>query len=266
VENKNSKKEELSIEEFRNFYDCLLLKELKEFFQEFIAEDEEFVEGVFSYGKSKIPRRMLNSIKRLVSLPDDMVIMRLGNSTSLVENLVEIKPIRDGLKVFYYVVGIESLYKLSQSKLKKREMVQDFFNNHVSFLDKALIQEKVKEIFYEKDSIADEENFESKERKDIEIKTFADLINEFRNIFVHEGDYWKFSFVDKNSCEEKDSFSEIEEVEEEMPEIEVLLDKEKRYFELGLTYKEFRKICANGYISFVRDYYNQSKKSHSEPI
>lgn len=54
---------------------------------------------------------MINSIERLITIADDMEIIRKG---------------KHNLKIFYFVVCIETLYVLAGVELNKGMMVKDF--------------------------------------------------------------------------------------------------------------------------------------------
>lgn len=72
------------------------------------------------------------------------------------------------------------------------------------------------------------------------------MINEVRNIFAHQGDYWSFNLnqVDSESSMLQDLF-----LEEERSK-----GKSERIYEIRLSFVEFRRICVRGCINFIDSY------------
>ncbi|HHX94316.1 MAG TPA: hypothetical protein GX691_00620 [Clostridia bacterium] len=232
--NNNSFKEEESL--LKELCDPLVFNDLKDFFDEYIVEDRDFIEKVFLYGN--VPRRMLNSIRRLVTLANDMEKIRKG---------------KDSLKVFFYVVCIESLYIIKDPKttMNKDEMVRDFFKNYISLEDKALIKRTVhkkreNEIHKEKkiDFLGTNKEIEVLEDK-LELTQFAQILIDCRNTFVHEGIYWGFSFAKDSPVDVPVDLQSIR-----------YMKRTDKYYQVELTYEQFRRICINGFIRLVQEYFD----------
>lgn len=192
-----------------------------------VSSLESFLVTVFSCHKDKnnnIPRLMLNNAMRLSTLANDME---------------KIRPRKDALKIAYLVTCIETLYNLSGKgqRLKKIGIVIDFFENYLLEEDEELILKKVKR------SCADyipEQKFD----RDISIEVFARIINETRNIFLHEGDYWNISLSHMN-CPQL----QIINVEEARG-----TGKQERTYDFELKYEELHCICVRAFINFIKQF------------
>ncbi|KUO71439.1 MAG: hypothetical protein APF81_09050 [Desulfosporosinus sp. BRH_c37] len=229
-----------------------LLPELLEFYQEFsedYVELEAFIREALFYQESNIPRKMINIVEWLVKLADDIEIIRKG---------------KDGLKIFFLVVCIEALYVLANPEdgQNKLTMVIDFFENHISEEDREHIQKNIKR------SLADarfnvfrqdHESHEELERRtgekidwsfntDVSIEIFAKMINEVRNMFAHEGNFWDFHFCDGDIP--LMNFLTLAETREQFK----LRQRQERIYTITLTYADFRRICVKGYMGFIRKY------------
>lgn len=208
-----------------------LFDKLNPFYKEFWHNDSEreaYIRSILAYEGSNIPRRMLNNVERLIKLSDDIVKIRKG----------------DTLRVFFIVVCIETLYSLLEEhnkiKMKKQEMVIDFFENAITDSDRTILGEKFKVVI-------DGHNDDGTNR----IETFAIIINEVRNIFAHEGESWAITFSDGES-------SMINVIN-----TSVIKGKEKYDigYELGMTFLEFRVICIKGFINLVKNFFDSIYKS-----
>ncbi|MDD4564236.1 MAG: hypothetical protein PHE79_01925 [Eubacteriales bacterium] len=185
-----------------------------------------------------IPRLMLNNTVRLCKLATDME---------------KIRPGKDALKITYLITCIETLYNLSGittnsvgEKLNKTTTIIDFFDIYLIEPDKEEILSKVKR------SLADSYFDSGQPSETITIEIFARIINEARNIFMHEGDYWTFSFSNSGYPELK-----IIDVEEKWR-----TGKQERIYEFNLQYEELHKICIRAFINFIKHYISNPKESH----
>ncbi len=178
-----------------------LYPKLLEFFSPYVSDKEEiaaFITQVLRLRQNLIPRRMLNSIERLVTLADDTEIIRPG---------------KHPLKIFYFVVCIETLYSLSGSNLSKLGMVKDFFNSYILEQDKQLIlngfrrdlsdnrfnvHRQPEETFVQYEARLNGPTVDRTLNTQVTMEIFARVINELRNCFAHEGDYWKFHFAESD--------------------------------------------------------------------
>lgn len=247
----NSDDEDLKEELYSQFIQIKsgeeLLPELLEFYKEF-SEDSVELEGFLReslFYPNNIPRKMVNIVEWLVTLADDTEKIRKG---------------RDGLKIFFLVVCIESLYVLANpgKKLYKIEMVINFFKNQISDEDRDYILKNVKRdlgdsrfnVFREDDESPDEYERRLNEKVDLSFNTdisaeiFAKMINEVRNMFAHEGNFWEFHFCSGDYP--LMNFLTYAETRQQA--------KEERVYKINLTYADFRHICVKGYMNFIRRY------------
>ncbi|NLI92503.1 MAG: hypothetical protein GX434_09955 [Peptococcaceae bacterium] len=235
-----------------------LLPELIQFYQEFTEDQtelESFLREALFYQATNIPRRMVNIVEWLVTLADDIEQIRKG---------------KDGLKIFFLVVCIETLNVLANPEegKSKLEMIIDFFKNQIYQEDKVHILGNIKRSLADSRFNVFREEYETQEEHksriaeeidwsfntEISIETFARMINEVRNIFVHEGNFWEFHFSDgdvplMNILRLAENFQEFKRKR-----------REERIYDINLTYKEFRRICVRGYINFICKYIASIKK------
>ena len=181
-----------------------------------------------------IPRRMLNTVQRLVSAARDMEMIRKG---------------KDVFKIIYIITCIESLMKLAGENGSKKEVIFNFVTKNISDLDKELIVKRFSHVSddFEIDSSND----------DAKLLQFLGVLNELRNIGIHEGDLWDAVFGDHEQplifCVNLD--------------IEKFSTKNKKphCFKSKLTYGEFEAIIVRTAISFIADYVrNQRSKIHAD--
>lgn len=234
-----------------------ILSELLAFYQEFLddrSELERFLGQAVFYPNNNVPRRMVNTVERLVTLADDIEQVRKG---------------KDGLKIFFLVVCIESLNVLAnpQTATSKVGMVIDFFENHICPEDKEFVLQMVTRSLADQRFNVYKEDFESVEEYEIRqtqkvdrsfttsitIETFARIINEVRNIFAHQGSYWEFHFSDGkipiinglHLAESREESNLVKKGKQQM---------EERIYDINLTYPDFREICVKGFMNFIRNY------------
>lgn len=208
-----------------------LKQKLHNFYKDFITDfsyRENFIEEKLKCKKSNTPRRMINSVERLVTLSNDIEKIRK----------------RESLKIFFLVVCIETLYSLRcehlKTKMKKIDMVIDFFTNFIALDDQDKICKDVEiSICGMNPQIV---------ATDMEV--FALIINEIRNIFAHEGNYWSFSFA-----------------YDDVPIINVVTssickgsEKSELSVSTSLYFEDFKRICVNGYINFIDTFFTKIKE------
>ncbi|HAG11859.1 MAG TPA: hypothetical protein DCK76_10925 [Desulfotomaculum sp.] len=241
----NEKNPEKQFELYNSFlrikFEEELFLELGDFYGEFFPSKqkaESFIKSILSFQDSNIPRRMINSITRLISLADDIEQIRKGDF---------------GLKIFFIVVCIEALNVLAGKKdMSKIDMLIDFFNNKISVRDRQLILDNVKRI--SSSERLTEENYgeyinsavNGTIKKDIDIEEFALIINNMRNLFVHEGIGWEFTFSDG-----KEHAMNIIDFPQKQYRGWV---NQERIYDVNLKYSDFRMICVKGLINFLREY------------
>ncbi len=175
-----------------------------------------------------IPRRMLNSVERLVMAARDMEQIRRG---------------KDIFKIVYLVTCIETLQKLSGKDKSKKDLLFSFFEDYVSDEDKSFISKRFKH---------DDED--SQTIKNDSFKQFVGVINEYRNCAAHEGDYWNYCF---NNNADRDTWP-----------IQFILkidltnfspnNKKEHCFHTQLSYNDFETIFIRACITFIKKYVDAS--------
>lgn len=230
------------------------LEEVVRFYKEFITSESElenFLTKIYKLtSRPNKPRLMINNVMRLVSLADDVE---------------KIRPGKDGLKVFFIVVCIETLFKIADIDIKKHKMVEEFFLKYVSDDDRDLILNNVKrsladskyQVARKKDETDQEYQLRRREEIDftfnqqITIDIFARIISESRNTFTHEGDYWSFSFAKSDYPIQQ--FVKVEE--------KVNTGKRERVYEFEIEYDQFRMICVEGFLNIIETVISEEETS-----
>ncbi len=170
-------------------------EEAMSFYRPFFTSEETmttFFRNIFNFeitseaegDRKYIPRRMMNQIQRFVSLAND---------------IEQIRPGRDPLKILFFRVCLESLCSLSQKKKC------DFFANIETYMSdegKAYITDHFQLTswkFESTDSTLD--NFPQNVEIPLSLDELLYIIKSVRDISVHEGDYWSMKlFSDKADC------------------------------------------------------------------
>lgn len=166
-----------------------------------------------------IPRRMVNTVERLVSAARDMDQIRRG---------------KDIFKIVYLVTCVETLQVLSGCSDKKIKMWKDFFSNYTRKEDKEYIAARF--------ALDDGEKATSKNSFDL----FIAVLNEYRNCATHEGEYWDFCFVNS-----EDEYPLILSLSISLEKNE---SKKKHYFRTSLSYKDFEAVFVRTCIRFIEAY------------
>ncbi|MUG85712.1 hypothetical protein GNP92_05015 [Paenibacillus timonensis] len=234
-----------------------LLPKLMEFYAPFVSDKDElaaFISSALRLRSNPVPRRMLNSAHRLITLADQMD---------------EVRPGKDSLKIFYYVVCIESLYFLRNGDAENKTLtIVDFFTNYIEEHDQQLIMDRFhRNLADEKYNVhqrPDETYDEYLERLNtsvdrtfntrVSMDVFARVINEIRNCFAHEGDYWNFHFA-SGSHSVMNSLIVAENQVESGLKRKRIIEGLKRIYSVDLTYEQFKAACIRGYLQFIRAYY-----------
>lgn len=228
--------------------DEALFPKLVDFYSPYLDNKEElasFVSLILKLRDNNIPRRMLNSIERLISLADDIEVIRPGQHC---------------LKIFHFVVCIETIYFLSGCEMEKYKIVIDFFTNYVKDEDKRTILEQFRRdpaddrFFLQQ--LSNETDAQYKERttnNQLTMEVFARVINEIRNCFAHEGNYWNFHFADSeytvlNSLVVAENYKDYKQISEGK------IDGLERVYSVDLTYDQFKSACVRGFTQFVKEY------------
>lgn len=217
--------------------DIRLSSEVLSFYRKFFTDEreaKELIKAILSYEKSNVPRKMINLIKRLISLADEQK--------------------RDSLKILFIITCIEALHMLENpdSTVRKYQIVMDFFENFIDKEDKDFILRKFKR------SLADMKiKNDAVDGTELNIEIFARMIVAIRNKVVHQGVYWDFSFPTKGDDFWLMQFIEVEESVEEYKLVNKgQISKPERIYEMTLKYKEIRNICIKGMINFLRTYFD----------
>ncbi|HZK54820.1 MAG TPA: hypothetical protein VFC84_11580 [Desulfosporosinus sp.] len=188
-------------------------------------ELDKFILGKLNYQASPVPRRMINTVPRLISLANEMDI---------------IKPGRRDLSIFFIITCIEALHSLQLIRMQKQEMVIIFFEKFLSLEDQKKIIDNVKILSV---------NREYKWFDSITMEQFALLLCAIRNNVAHEGIYWSFTF----KGESEDAFKVVNSLKSK-------IIKNQPYneisYEVGLSYSEFLLICMRGFINYINHYFN----------
>lgn len=187
----------------------------------------ELKDGRRIYDKEFIPRRMLNTVMRMVSAARDME---------------QIRPGKDVFKIVFLVTCVETLQKLSGEESQKKKMLFEFFRGYTSEKDKKYIRKhfaRGTQGLYE-----DEDAFEQ----------FVGVLNEYRNCAAHEGEYWDYCFKNGSG---RTPLSIIVKINLENYSSK---NKKEHIFETTLSYKKFESIYVHTCINFIRKYTAEQHK------
>ena len=262
--------------------DSSLLSKLRSFYRDYFSDDDSCIKfiyncvkaepiiqgldfyedeeqpGVFVLGNGEtfsddvfIPRRMLNSVERLVTVARDMD---------------QIRREKDIFKIIFIVTCVETLQLLTgeySSNDSKAKMLFSFFDEYTSIEDKEYISERFKlsdedliseeELINDGEQTTDEEQISDenliKEEED-PFRQFIGVINEYRNCAAHEGNYWDYCFNNEAECD-KHPLRLIVRID--------LVDfkrenKKLHHFHTLISYREFEKIFVRTCISLITNY------------
>jgi len=233
-----------------------LLPKLLDFYAPFVSDMDElatFISSALRLRSNPFPRRMLNSAHRLITLADAMD---------------EVRPGKDSLKIFYYVVCIESLYFLRDGDVENKTLtIVEFFNTYIEENDRQIILDNFhRNLADEKYNVhkrPDETYDEYLERLNtsvdrtfntrVSMDIFSRVINEIRNCFAHEGDYWNFHFA-SGSHSVMNSLTVAENQAESGLKRKRITDGLKRIYSVDLTYEQFKAACVRGFLQFIKSY------------
>ncbi|OQD35994.1 hypothetical protein B1K97_00452 [Bacillus toyonensis] len=199
----------------------------KSFFKNYFEDEgelERFVLEKVTYQRDDNPRKMINIVHRLVALSEEMREVRSGS--------------RD-LTIFFILTCIETVYNLVPGmKMKKQDIIIDFFEKYLCESDKCRIQKGINISL---------DNHVTIPSKEINIEQFSLMLTAVRNNLAHEGIYWVFNF------KEEDSDVEV------LHNLKSKLKKDDGYreitYEIGITYKEFKLAYMKAFINFMNEYY-----------
>lgn len=168
-----------------------------------------------------IPRRMINSVERLVSAARDMERIRRG---------------KDIFKVIFLVTCVETLQNLIGNHNTKVSQLFNFFENYTSDADKKYI---ASHFILDEDS--DTTQYDG-------FQCFVKAINEYRNCAAHEGDYWDYCFNNNN-----DGYPLLIILNIDL-EKSSRNNKKEHCFHTTISYKAFEEIFIRTCIHFIQAY------------
>lgn len=179
-------------------------------------------EGSVIYDAGFIPRRMLNTVERLVTAARDMDQIRRG---------------KDVFKVVFLVTCVETLQKLSGKSGSKKDLFFAFFEGYTSEDDKRYISERF--------THNDEEGFDKTEDA---FRQFVGVLNEYRNCATHEGEYWDFCFNNN-----RDGYPMLLVLDIDLENFSHR-NKKEHCFHTSISYMDFEAMFVRTCIRFIEAY------------
>lgn len=220
------------------------VKIFTKFYQQFFKDNielEKFFEKIFKFDETnKAPRRIFNQIQQLISIADDIDIIR---------------PKRDPLRILFMRSCLEAIYKLAG--LTNKEAGR-FFEKYISEQGKEYILSSFKLLDMElKEELTYEKKiqFEHKKAFNFELKHFAELFRAVRNNVAHEGNYYEMQFWARDS-----EHSWLSSCESNECVLGDSLWKKSEFgvvsfrFETTMMYEKFRYYFVEGCIKFLNEY------------
>lgn len=229
--------------------------EYTDFYRQFFNNEEDlnafFTQVFINDDTDKVPRRMMNQVQRFVSLSND---------------IEQIRPSRDSLKIVFLRTCIESLCKLACKNNQRQES-----ENKRNFLSKYLETEEIQYILdnFVFTGLIPNENMDEKEQMLFDTKrNYALTIDDFgmimfkvRGMVVHEGDYWSMQFFSRDS--EYDWLTDVKTDEEMIACYKPEKGKPVTYcFETRLNYNKFIKCFVNACIRYMQNYINNNNTKY----
>lgn len=179
--------------------------------------DLAYKDGIDDIDKALLaPRRMLNAVKRFVSVAKDMELIRPG---------------KDAFKVIFILTCIETLQTLKKGETirKKRVAIVDFFKNHTSPSDRNFL---IDHFEYIPDDFWKIYNGS--------IEDLPDALYNIRNAAVHTGEFWDTYFM-------RDEYHMVSTIPESQSD-------SGRGCIISFTYEQFEHIFVRTCINFISDY------------
>lgn len=214
------------------------------FFLEIFENEDElenFFERVFKFdSEKKEPRRILNQIQQLISIADDIDVIR---------------PARDPLRILFLRSCLEAIYKLADLSNKE---AGKFFEEYMCDEGKKYIKENFRLILMKPvDQLEQDEWLSFEEKKSLlqfDLDNFAELFRSIRNDVVHDGNYYEMQIWARD--EESTWLSHCESNECILGS----LWKKNEFgmvtfhFETTMIYEKFRYFFLRGCVSFLDAY------------
>lgn len=195
------------------------------------AEAEQFVLECEEH-KNPTPKRILHQIHRHISMSDEVQGFKTPSVT-------------DSIKVFFWIVCIEAIYKASNEVLRipKAEIVREFFSTYVDSQDQQFLTKNVKVI----------DNYD-----EINIDTVANMLNTVRNVFAHEGVYWLFTLpVEANGS----TLSNLPKAKTAHLSTYTMDEKDQETYLVSFSANQLRDIIIKGSLNYLRYTLNQINTS-----
>jgi hypothetical protein len=210
----------ISEEEQEQIENRLIIEHRKLFGGYFKSEEElnSFIKRNLGNSKDNIQRRTINNVQRLVSLADELTI---------------VKPGKWDLAIFFLLSCVESIYGLNGLQMQKQEMVIDFFEKYVSADEHDFIR---KSIMIAGETVPYDYQ--------ITMERFSLLLISVRNLVAHEGVYWNLQFIHEEADRIPIMHSFIAKPDKHSPVSKVL-------FTTTMKYSELRDIFIKGFIRFI---------------
>ena len=150
--------------------------QMSEFYRDNFESERDmisfFVKVFQNDGKDKTPRRMMNQIQHLVSIAND---------------IDQIRPGRDPLRIFFIKTCLEALCALSGME---KPVFYESFPSYMSDEGKAYILENFSLTGFEDVYM----NHQYEVSHKLNIDDFFEIIKAVRDIVAHDGNYWEMQF------------------------------------------------------------------------
>lgn len=202
-----------------------------------------FIQVFLNDDLDKTPRKILNQIERLVSLANDIELIR---------------PARDSLRILFLQICIDAIYKLSGNNEGKRkeEEKKYFFRDYIDDEGKQYILENF--VFSQIELVHKEEDQSQKlldkyDNYSLTMDDFGTIIYTMRGMVAHEGDYWSMQFFSRDI-----NSTWIVSIKTAEKMLKCYKPQKGEYvtyhFETTLNYERFISYFVKGCINFLQEY------------
>lgn len=205
---------------------------------------DDFVLQVLSSKDDNAARRMMNNIMQLISLSDDINIIR---------------PNRDPLRIFFMRTCQEAVYKIYNEKMEQdcRIKIENFFTDFFPIEGQNYVKKHFLFLgvdYNKQPDLKKKKYLDNKEWYDLEMTDFSLLFFKIRGMVTHEGDYWSFQLFSRNN--EEMAYSTSIHTDEKILEC-VECEKGEKYtyfFETTMHYNIFRNYFVEGCLNIIKLY------------
>ena len=229
-------------------FDIQYQEKMENFYRDIIGNDNElsrFFERVFRHDDTdKTPRQIMNNIQQLVSLADDIDIIR---------------PQRDPLRIFFMRTCNETVYKLYNkgAATTNIKIIGDFFKEYLPEEGQKYILENFKFLKVDYHAHPDFQSgkyIDNKEGYSLTIADFALLFYKTRGMVTHEGDYWSIQYFSRDT-DDTIWCTHVETDEKILTCVENEKNKKYTYhFQTTMNYEMFRKYFVLGCLRMLDEY------------